>query len=232
MNLLTPVLELEEARPATMPGTAHVLELRAGEMVLVQARDPVQATELCDLCIGLAPLEAGTVRFQGHDWQSLPAEQADALRGRIGRVFSAGGWVDYLDMATNIMLPGLHHTRRDATALREEAGRLAAAMGLPGLPTQVPGAVHPADLARAAVVRALLNQPALILLESPLQDRFHDLLGPMLNGLADARSRGAAILWLSDSDAVWRDPVIPASRRLRLESGSLRDASARTMEPV
>jgi phospholipid/cholesterol/gamma-HCH transport system ATP-binding protein len=56
----------------------------------------------------------------------------------------------------------------------------------------------------------------LVLLESPVQGRFNTLLPPLLNALAAARDRGAAAIWFTRSDLVWRDSSVPATMRLRL----------------
>jgi hypothetical protein len=56
----------------------------------------------------------------------------------------------------------------------------------------------------------------LVLLESPVQGRFTNLMPPLLNALAAARDRGAAAVWFTRSDLVWRDPSIPATMRLLL----------------
>lgn len=232
MTALAPILELTDALAADGTVEPCSLTLAAGELVLVHARDPVQGMLLADLCSGLLPLERGTARFLGHDWAELPAGTADALRGRIGRVFGQGGWLDHLGMDRNILLPQMHHTRLPEAALREAAARLAAAVGLPGLPLARPGTLHPADLARAGLVRALLNDPVLLLLENPLQERFMDLLGPLLNGISAARERGAAVMWLSASDEVWRDGAIPATSRLRLDGTALRTVATRGRVPA
>lgn len=52
-----------------------------------------------------------------------------ALRGRIGRVLGTVDWIGFLDLPTNILLPQLHHTRRDADALLQEAAVLAQGFG-------------------------------------------------------------------------------------------------------
>ena len=109
-----------------------------GELALVDARHSLRPAWLADLCCGLLPLSGGSVRFLGHDWSAMPQDYAAALRGRIGRVFQSGNWVDFIDVATNILLPQLHHTRDDPIDLRERAIALSCAFGLPGLPL-----VHP-----------------------------------------------------------------------------------------
>jgi len=171
---------------------------------------------LADLCCGLLPLAAGKVSFLGRDWEAMPQDYAAALRGRIGRVFLSGSWIRFLDVATNILLPQLHHTRDDGNTLRERAAALSCAFGLPGLPLARPGDLAAGDLARAACVRAFLGDPALVLLESPIQGRFAALIPPLLNALAQTRDRGGAAIWFTRSDLIWREPSLPVTHRLRL----------------
>jgi phospholipid/cholesterol/gamma-HCH transport system ATP-binding protein len=220
VDLSVPVLDLAAARPQLGPDEAPAseidLRLMAGEFALVDARHSARPTWLADLCSGLAPLATGRARFLGRDWSVVPPDYADALRGRIGRVFFSGSWIGFMDVATNILLPQLHHTRDDPNELRERATALCCAFGLPGLPLVRPGELAAGDLARAACVRAFLGDPALVLLESPVQGRFANLMPPLLNALAAARDGGAAAVWFTRSDLVWRDASVPATMRLRL----------------
>jgi phospholipid/cholesterol/gamma-HCH transport system ATP-binding protein len=215
-----PILDLSSARPRHEAGTAPAapvdLRLFTGEFALVDARYTGLAAWLADLCSGLLPLAAGSVSFLGRDWAAMPWEYAAALRGRIGRVFRSGSWIGSMDVATNILLPQLHHTRDDPSDLRERAAALCCAFGLPGLPLVRPDDLTASDLARAACVRAFLGDPELILLESPVQGRFIGLIVPLLNALAAARDRGAAAIWFTRSDVVWGDPSFPVTHRLRL----------------
>ena len=226
-----PVLELAAARPRNpdrAPAPALDFQLRAGEFALVDARRSARPTWFADLCCGLLPLAAGSVSFLGRDWASMPLDYAAALRGRIGRVFLSGSWIGFIDVATNILLPQLHHTRDDPRALRERAAALCCTFGLPGLPLVRPGDLAARDLARAACVRAFLGEPALVLLESPVQGRFAGLIPPLLDALASARDRGAAAIWFSRSDLTWRDPTLPATQRLQLGEHALQPASRTT----
>jgi phospholipid/cholesterol/gamma-HCH transport system ATP-binding protein len=219
------VLELAAARaiggPDDAPAPTLSLRLGRGDLVLVQTYNPVRSSWFADLCCGLVPLADGAVHFLGRDWARLPRDYTAALRGRIGRTFNDGGWMEFVDVLNNILLPQLHHTRRDLGALRAEALALAAEFGLPGLPLSRPQNVSPADLVRAACVRAFLGEPALLVLENPLQNRFRDLLPPLLAAVAAARGRGAAIVWLTDGELTWRDRLVTADYRLRLTEHGL-----------
>ena len=213
------ILQIDQAEPA--PGAADLplipfaLDLFPGELALIEARNPAWAAQFADLCSGLIPLAQGSVRFLGHDWAPMPEMLAAALRGRIGRVHGFGAWIGFAGMDRNILLPQLHHTHRPAGALLDEAAELARFFGLPGLPLVRPEELAPADLARAAAVRAFLGEPRLLLLESPVQGQFADLVPPLLNALAAARDRGASAIWLTGSDLIWNDRSFPATQRLR-----------------
>jgi phospholipid/cholesterol/gamma-HCH transport system ATP-binding protein len=220
MPMTEPVLDLADLHPSIAPGeisSARIdLRLMPGEVTLVDARDQRRAAWLADLCCGLIPIAAGRARFLGHDWTTLPDHYAAALRGRIGRIFAHGGWLDFLDVASNVLLPQLHHTRENEVALREKATELAYFFGLPGLPLARVGDLSQLDLARCACVRAFLGDPALLLLESPVRGLFAELRAPWLNALATARGEGAAAVWFTGSEVVWADRSIPANHRLHL----------------
>ena len=219
------VLELANVRPSPIPGdvlSAKIdFRLLPGELALVDVRDRRRAAWFADLCSGLISLTEGRVLFLGYDWCKLPDHHAAALRGRIGRIFGLGGWIGFLDIATNILLPQLHHTREEPAMLREAARELAHRFGLPGLPLGHVDDLSPLDLARCACVRAFLGEPALLLLESPVQGIFAELRTPLLNAVAEARGRGSAILWLTRSDLIWDDRTFPATHRLRFSDHGL-----------
>jgi phospholipid/cholesterol/gamma-HCH transport system ATP-binding protein len=159
------------------------------------------------------------VRFLGRAWSELPADQANALRGRFGQVVRRGAWIPYLSLVDNVLLPQLHHTRRPYDELRAEAVRLATRLGLPGLPTGRPGDLPSTILQRAACVRAFLGTPALIVIGSLAEDLGDDLLAPLVNAMRVARDRDAAVLWFVEDDGLFEDRSLPATRRLRLRGG-------------
>lgn len=215
-----PVLVLEDAVPALgqtlLPPLPMALQLCPGDFVLLETGDARRAEAFADLCAGLLPLVDGNVRFLGVDWARTPPLQAASLRGRIGRIHGRGAWADPLALHLNVMLPELHHTRRDERDIEREAADLARRFGLPGLPVTRAALVSDADLARAACVRAFLGEPSLLLLENPVPVAVPELMTPLLNAVATARDRGAAALCIIRDRALWR-PVAPlATRHFRL----------------
>ena len=197
------------------------MNLFGGDLALINLERPRFGTVLADACSGLHQVAAGTIFFLGKDWSALPSNTANALRGRIGRVFTYGNWINRLTLLENILLPQLHHTRREFAELRDEAVGLAGHFGLPGLPSGRPDDVMRTDHQRAACIRAFLGQPSLILLEEPTNGVYPEILPPLINAIRKACDRGCGVIWLTLEDQVWNDPVLPATYRYRLTARKL-----------
>jgi phospholipid/cholesterol/gamma-HCH transport system ATP-binding protein len=201
------------------------LDLLGGELLLIRIERQQQGTVLGDACSGLALPLKGQVYFLGKEWSQLPPDIANALRGRIGRVFARGSWMGHLSLFENLLLPQLHHTRRPIKELRDEAVMLAGNFSLPGLPLGHSNDSLPVDLQRAACVRAFLGQPMLIVLEEQSQGCFKEMMPNLINAIRQARNRGAAVMWLTSDKFIWRDQSIPATRRYRLAGRQLMEVS-------
>ncbi len=202
------------------------LNLYAGEMALIHLQHPRQGSVLADACAGLIRPQSGTAQFLGKDWSALPADTENALRGRIGRVFATGNWIDHLSLLENILLPQLHHTRRSVEELYEEAARLAECFGLPGVPAGSPELFQPTDLKIAACIRAFLGRPLLIVLEDPTSGVHPDIVPPLINTIREARGYGAAVIWMIVHDRIWQNRSIPATSRYRLAGRKLMEVTA------
>ena len=224
-----PILALSNVRSVDLFGRsagALDLQLEPGELALIDARDLPLASGFADLCCGLHHPADGEVRFLQRDWSAQPGEMADALRGLIGRVMANPGWLRFLDATTNVLLQQIHHTRSDLEALREEAARLATHFGLPGLPNGPMAELSAGDQMRVGLVRAFVGEPKLVILESPVQGLYQDMVPALLNRLWEVRDRGGAAIWLTRSRMIWDNPLFPATHRLRLDHQGLSQLKA------
>jgi len=210
--------------------TGHValaglnLELRFSDLVLIHMGHREAALAVGDACEGLTSPRAGTVTFLGRHWSRTPPDQANALRGMIGRVFRRANWVDYMSVAENILLPQLHHTRRPLEELTKEAREICQLFGLPGIPTRRPREMLPSDLQRAACVRAFMGQPRLLILEEPTRRLGEGFLPGLTKAIDSARARGAAVLWMTQNEVIWRRPHLECTGRFRIVGSQLVEA--------
>ena len=197
----TPLLEFRDAHFAASAyagsATLHLdWQVMRRQLVLVRCDHRQRLSLLAGACCGMAHATRGDARFMNRPWHAVPMEEADAMRGMIGRDFAAGHWLDYLSVAENILIQQEYHTRRPTDELRREAARLASRFGLPGLPTVPPNELSDEDLRRAALVRAFLGTPQLIVLEQTARDTSG--LGPaLINAVIQAQQHATAVLWLA-----------------------------------
>lgn len=197
------------------------MNLFGGDLALINIERPRFGSMLADACCGLHPATEGSILFLGKDWSALPTDTANALRGRIGRVFNFGNWINRLTLLENILLPQLHHTRRKVVELRDEALHWAEHFGLPGLPAGLPDDMMRSDHQRAACIRAFVGQPSLILLEEPTFGAYPEILPPLINAICEACDRGCGVIWLTLEEQVWNDPILPVTHRYRLTTRKL-----------
>jgi phospholipid/cholesterol/gamma-HCH transport system ATP-binding protein len=223
----TPVLEIEQVTVGAVETydssvSEIALSIEAGALAMVLLEAEHTHLPLADLAVGILAPDAGCVRFLGTDWLDMTPTAAADTRGRVGRVFEGNPWIESMEVSQNIMLAQLHHTRRTMADLTRQAEELSRAFGLPGLPLHSPSTVQGKDLARAACVRAFMGQPDLLILERPTAGVYPEILPVLLNMLRSARSRGAAVLWLTDNPDVWNDPAVRPTLRGRMYGARIR----------
>ena len=222
------VLDMREvvvdARPPYDTGLNRVsLSLAPGALCLVRVPDGAPVTPLADAACGVLDPEAGAVLFAGREWASCGAGEAAAARGRIGRVFERAGWLSNLDVDENITLAQRYHRRRTPEDTLEEARALARELGFDGLPAGRPAFVERDLLLRAQWIRALMGNPALLLLERPGRDMPARALDPLVAAVNQRRERdGTAVLWLTDVHERLADSALRATQKCAMQEGVLR----------
>jgi phospholipid/cholesterol/gamma-HCH transport system ATP-binding protein len=192
------------------------MDIHGGDLLLLHLEKPAQLVAIADLCSGLTSPVEGTVRFLGRNWSGLIPDTSNALRGRIGRVYSRGAWIEQQTIRENILMQQLHHTRRPVGEVLEEAALLAKELGLPGLPIGRTSEAMRLDLERSSWVRAFLGSPFLVLLEEPTAEWPSSGAEGLINTVRKARDRGAAVIWMTLQERLLNDPSLPATRRYRL----------------
>ena len=221
-----PILSIEHVTVETAPlydsGMWDVnLTLAPGELTLVRLEKERTRLPLADAACGMLEPTDGRITFGGVAWGELSAGACCRQRARIGRVFADGGWVSGLDVDENITLAHRHHSRRSDREVRDEAAQLARLFGLPGLPRVSPARARRQDLRMAACVRAFLGEPELLILETPTEGFYAEIMPGLMRALRSARGRGATVLWLTADPLVWNEPGVRATHRCVMSGAQL-----------
>ena len=157
-----------------------------GELVAIMGESGAGKSTLLNLIAGLDVPDSGSVVLDGTDLARLDDDARTVLRrSRMGFVFQAFHLLPYLDVGANVALP-LALLSVDLDARRERAAASLAAVGLAGLDARKPATLSGGEMQRAAIARALVHRPRLVLADEPtgnldshtgaeIMDAFHSL---------------------------------------------------------
>ena len=169
------------------------LDVEPGEcVVLIGASGSGKSTLL--RCVNLLEVvDDGVIELDGVDITD-PRADADRIRSRIGIVFQSYNLFPHLSVLDNVTLAPI----RVHGVARDEARRRALEM-LDRVGLKDKAAARPDDLSggqqqRAAIARALVNAPTLMLLDEVTSALDPELVGEVLDLLRDLRSEGMTML--------------------------------------
>jgi ABC-type lipoprotein export system ATPase subunit len=144
-------------------------QLVAGEAVAIIGPSGCGKSTLLNLIGALDQPTRGSVRFDGRDLAGLsPNELADIRNREIGFIFQLHHLLPQCTVLENVLIPTLTHPGALNTAAAvQRAERLLARVGLQPRMQARPGQLSGGERQRTAVVRALINQPKLLLADEP-----------------------------------------------------------------
>lgn len=143
------------------------IEIREGEFVAFTGPSGSGKSTLLQLIGGLDKPTEGTVRVDGHDVARLSDRKLSEFRNKtIGFVFQFFYLQPFLDLKTNLIVPGIFAKSKPAERTAR-ASELATAVGLGDRLAHLPKELSGGQMQRAAIARALLNRPKLILADEP-----------------------------------------------------------------
>ena len=147
------------------------LEMRRGEFVAVVGRSGSGKSSLMAMIGGLLRPSKGTVRIDDTDiWSLADDDLTDFRNRRIGFVFQFASLLPTLRIIDNVALPALLGRRTDADAAYDRAAELLARFGLAAQLEAYPAELSSGQQRRAAIARALINGPSLLLADEPTSD--------------------------------------------------------------
>lgn len=195
------------------------LEINAGERVAIVGPSGSGKTTLLNLIGTLDRPDAGKMVFDGQDLSVMNDNQLAQFRNRkIGFVFQMHHLLPQLSLMENVLLPTLTDSALQGKETEERAKRLIDRVGLSGVVVQKPSELSGGECQRTAVVRALINRPALLLADEPTGALDQKSSGNLTDLLIELnKEEGVALVVVTHS----MDVAKKMDRIYRLENGSL-----------
>jgi cell division transport system ATP-binding protein len=177
-----------------------------------------KTTMLKLMLLSLKPTR-GTIHIFGAEAGALTKDEITALRRRIGVVFQDFRLLDHLTTYENVALP-LRVMGRDEAGYRSEVVELLRWVGLGDRMNALPPVLSGGEKQRAAIARALIVRPELLLADEPTGNVDPSLARRLLRLFVELHKSGTAVV-IATHDLSLMDQFGYA-RRLVVGDGQLR----------
>ena len=192
------------------------IDVAAGELVAVFGRSGSGKSTLLHLLGGLDTVDAGTIDVAGTRLDGArEAELVQLRRETVGFVFQAFHLLPELTGFENVLLPARLVRNRNGAV--ERARALVRQLDLGEQATRLPDTLSGGEQQRLAIVRALVNNPPLVLADEPTGNLDGESGAAVLALLRRVADDGRAVVLVTHE----RDAAAVADRVLHLRAGRL-----------
>jgi lipoprotein-releasing system ATP-binding protein len=194
------------------------LELSAGENLAILGPSGCGKSTLLHIVGTLDTPTSGRVTLEGQDPFAFDEPRLAAFRNhKIGFVFQDHHLLPQCSVLENVLLPTLADGRAQPAAV-ERARMLLDRVGLAHRLDHLPAELSGGERQRAAIARALVNRPALLLADEPTGNLDRATAAAVGHLLVELQAREQAMLVLVTHSLELAGLV---SRRLELDAGKL-----------
>ena len=192
-------------------------DVETGEYVAIMGESGSGKTTLLNILAALDRPTSGSVRLDGQDLAALRESAAAAFRrDNLGFVFQEFNLLDTFTLEDNIYLPLVLAVVSHAE-MKKRLDVIAMQLGIRELLKKYPYEVSGGQKQRAAVARALITQPKLILADEPTGALDSKSTDELLRVFSDLHALGQTILMVTHSTKA----ASHASRVLFIKDGEV-----------
>lgn len=218
MNVLLKLNGISKRYDEKTPVLSGVdLVVTAGESVAITGESGCGKSTLLNIIGTLERPDAGSLEFAGTNLLTLSTDETAEFRNRrIGFVFQLHHLLPQCSILENVLVPTW--VNKAIVDPQERALRLLDRVGLSERLNHRPGQLSGGERQRVAVVRALMNQPQLLLADEPTGSLSRDGADQLVQLLLELnREENLTLIMVTHSQRL----AEKMSRGLRLENGSL-----------
>ena len=200
------------------------LSLQPGSFHFLTGPSGAGKTTLLKLCYGELTPSAGQVQLFGQDLRQMRRDDMARMRRRVGVVHQDCTFLDHLPLSENIALP---LTVADRAADPAELAELLGWVGLAAQAVALPPQLSGGERQRAALARAVIMSPDVILADEPTGNVDWEMSLRLLTLLVELNKMGKAVLIAThDLNLIRAAKSQVPVRVLRFQGGRLHLAGA------
>jgi phospholipid/cholesterol/gamma-HCH transport system ATP-binding protein len=143
------------------------LRVQERAIMAVIGRSGSGKTVLLRVLIGLLRPDRGRVIIEDTDITQLSGHRLDKIRERVGMLFQGGALFDSMTVFENIAFPLREKTRLAEEEIASKVERMLASVGLSDMGYKYPAELSGGMKKRAALARALITGPSIVLFDEP-----------------------------------------------------------------
>ncbi|MBM7602495.1 putative ABC transport system ATP-binding protein [Metabacillus crassostreae] len=173
--------------------------VKKGEYIAIMGESGSGKTTLLNILASLDDVTEGEVMLEGVNYQSIKNEELAAFRRKhLGFVFQDFNLLDQFNLKDNIFLP-LVLANKSVKEMNEKVIQIAETLGIDHVLDKYPYEVSGGQQQRAAVARALITSPSLILADEPTGALDSRSANELLDLLSKFHESGQTIIMVTHS---------------------------------
>lgn len=196
------------------------LQLQQGEMMFLTGPSGSGKSSLLRLLFMALRPSRGQVSLFGRDTSTLQRSELPALRRRIGVVFQEFRLLNHLSTFDNVALP-LRVIGQNVDDYRRDVLDLLDWVGLKDQAHVYPEVLSGGEKQRAAIARAVISKPEILLADEPTGNVDPILAKRLLHLFLELNRLGTTVLMATHDESLVKQGKKPA---LRLDGGMLKAA--------
>lgn len=191
-----------------------------GEFTVIMGQSGCGKSTLLYCVSGMDQPTAGEVYFEGQKLSAFSEKEMERLRlERMGFIFQKANFLKNLSIEDNIVFPAFQAGEISRGEIVKEAETLMEQMGIRQIADHDIRKVSGGQLQRAAICRAMINHPAILLGDEPTGALNSSATKEVMDILNEINSRGTTVLLVTHDAKV----AARADRVIYLEDGRIKE---------